>query len=743
MGFREALRSLVFGPDLDRRDPRSLEQRQWALSVPAWQLDKPVWPARTTHAYRTQGYEALPVVYACVNARAQAISAATVRVYRERPDGAQEDLPQHPVRLLLRAPNRRMSEAEFLLQTLICMDVGGFALIEKVRASRGNIVELWHLRPDWAKPIYRADGRVDWEYRVPGRDVQTIRDDDVIAVPGGATLDFSVTGMSPIAVALREVGIENAATDFLKTYFDSGGAPRYAITTPQQITDQAKADLLRAQFGQVHQGVQNWNRVAILAGGADLKPISDTLQDMAYPELRKMTEANICKVFGVPPVIIGAQVGLEAATYSNYELARRTFYQDTIVPLWSRIDGALTRSLLPELEVDSAVSLEFDTSGIPALQEDVTPAWTRAQQALAAGLITLNQAQAEIGEDGFGGDGDVLYLPSLATVTRPADLTALADETAKPPEPVPPQLLPNGPTGPTGPNDGATGVTGPTGVTGGANAAAALEAHALRVGGEWIALDAPIHRLPANVRSVSAAINKGQITRLANKHAPPLAAFFRDQGERLAAAAKRAEGPHETRDVAGLLNYDWDADRQALEDVLRALYDNAGETAYARVANQLKVGVSWDMAHPYVRQVMHRVGHAADTIHATSVEAVQRIVIDATEQGTTMPDLARQLEQYFGGSNDRAMTVARTESRIAYDHAAVAAYKQSNVVAAAELMDNPNHGDYGGDADGETCASRNGLIVDLDDVEKHIDGTHPRCILAVAPVLYRPLGAAE
>lgn len=798
MGLRDAFRSFMYGPDLENRVTEPIEQRQWGYTVPSWQLDKPQWPLRNTTSYRTLGYEALPVVYACVNARAQSVSAATVRAYREVPEGPRENIPDHPIRVLMRAPNPRMSEAEFLLQTIVCMDVAGFALIEKVRAGPGNIVELWHLRPDWARPIYRSNGSVDWEYRIPGRAIEIIRDQDVIVVSGGVSVDFNVTGMSPLAVALRELGIENAATDFLKNYFDHGGAPRYVITTDKEFKDQAQVDLIRERFAQVHQGVQNWNRVGILTGGATIQPVSDTLVDMAYADLRRLTDSHICQVFGVPPVIVGAQVGLDAATYSNYELARRTFYQDTIRPLWGRLDGAFTRSLLPELEVDAAVSLEFDTENIPALQEDKNQLFSRMAQALSLGGMTLNQFQQHIGNEGFGPDGEVLYLPTVVSVVRPEELGVLADETAAPPQPVPPQLAPGGPTGPAGPNDqptGATGVTGPTGadatkaapypgdhVVGPkldarmaeieAERASRREVRQMFVDGDLINLDAPLYRLDAEQRGLHAIISKGQITRLAGQFAPQLRAFWQEQGTRIVAIAERTcisvpfrtdldhmpewetlavagfmRGParkhfteDEQRDIAAI---DWNDELKRLTDLILPHDDHAATLATNRVARSLNVGVSWDTAHPNVRKVRNDLARRIVGINDTTRQDVQRVVSEGLTEGVTMPQLSDRLAGLFDETyQGRAMTVSRTESRVAYGRAAVRAYQDSHVVAAAELMDNPNHGGYGGDDDGLTCAERDGMIVSLDDAPDHIDGTHPNCILAVAPVLYRPLGEA-
>ena len=82
----------------------------------------------------------------------------------------------------------------------------------------------------------------------------------------------------------------------------------------------------------------------------------------------------------------------------------------------------------------------------------------------------------------------------------------------------------------------------------------------------------------------------------------------------------------------------------------------------------------------------------------------------------------------------RSLAVARTESQVAYNLGATAAGKNSGVVDYAELMDNPDH-DTDPGSDGLTCASRNNLIVPLDQITRHVFAEHPNGTLSVALVV--------
>jgi len=700
MGILDGLTGYLTGADLPthaplRRVAPSLEVRGLGTTPVPWQADRPVWPERSLDTYRRDGYMASVTVFACVTARAKAVSAATLRVYRDI-DAQPEEVPDHPLRLLMQRPNPGMSEAEFILLTQMYMDVCGFALIEKVRSANGRVVELWHLRPDWAKPILRNQAPADWEYRIPGREPVTLAAEDVLVITGNPGLEMSPMGLSPIAVALREIGIDSDATSYLKLFFQNGGVPRVALTTPAVIADQAKADSIKEKWAAAYGGFTNWTSVALLHSGLDVKTIGFSIDEMAYPELRRLTEAHICSVYGVPPILIGAQVGLDASTYSNFEEARRTFYQDTVIPAWARIDGALTRDLMPEFDTAGDISIGFDWSNISALQTDVTPAWQRATLALQAGAITLNQFQRECGLPGFGPAGEVLYLPMTAQPVAPADLALYGIPPAPLPEPAP---APAPPAALAAPDAGR-------------------ESREMRA---------------AEQRRLIAFDGRRQFARLARQFAPEMARFFREQGKRITAQALRADRPF---DIRALEEIDWLGELDELAAVLEAHYTRAGQLAFGDVSRTVGVKVEWNTGNPKVRQVTERLGGRIVGINATTQADVARVVTEGLANGNSTAQIAERLSTMFDQTyRNRALVVARSESQVAYNLSSAAGYEASGVVTQAQMYDNPDHPDDYGASDGLSCAERDGMMVDLADIPRHVEAEHPNGSLSIAPVI--------
>jgi hypothetical protein len=198
-----------------------------------------------------------------------------------------------------------------------------------------------------------------------------------------------------------------------------------------------------------------------------------------------------------------------------------------------------------------------------------------------------------------------------------------------------------------------------------------------------------------------------------------------------------------TRAIADLTQIDWTAEDDELDKLIRQLWNLMGDHATDQT-NEL-LGLSnelvWDVANPWVREVLGDVATRVTNINETTRNDIATVVNDALAEGTSIPDLSAKLSDLFDITyNGRAETVARTESQVAYNLAQITGYRESGLISEVELLDNAEHGDYAGDGDGLTCAQRAGMIVPLQDAMQHSLGTHPNCQLAMAPVLATPLG---
>jgi HK97 family phage portal protein len=256
-----------------------------------------------------------------------------------------------------------MGETVFFATISTTMAATGFCVIEKERAGAGRPVGLWPLRSDWLSPIPRSDGKADWHYKIPGRSPVTIMAEDVIVLTYASRPDYGLTGIGALEVALAQWSLLGTMDDFLKAFFDGGGQFSYGLLLADGATlKQDEADLLKKQWtSRFSSWRHGYIEPPILQTVKGIQRLGATFAEMEYVTMRDISEIAILQAFGVPGSLVGQRFAQERNTFTNYGEARTSFYQDTIIPLWARLDDAFTRQLLPEFDVRPSVSLQFDT----------------------------------------------------------------------------------------------------------------------------------------------------------------------------------------------------------------------------------------------------------------------------------------------------------------------------------------------------------------------------------------------
>ena len=353
------------------------------------------------------------LIYACLMMKADSASVTHLEV-RRRKDG--QVLPEHPCKAVLAKPNPYMTEFDFISLTLLMLDLAGRATWEKQRSKAGRVVGLWPLRPDLCQPVKGPNGLpIGYQYAASGV-AQPIPLDtsDVLEFKLWDPLDL-FSGLAPVSVAGRIGDVDNAATDYLKKFFEQGGIPPGILSSKLKLNDPAVADI-RRRWKERYGGWQNWTEPAVLDSDASYQKTGLSFDEMGFDVLDARSEARICAVLGVPAILVGAKVGLDRSTFSNAEQAEKYFWQHTLLPMYKRIDDELKTDLLSEFGSD--IELVRDLSNVPALQEDVDSHWQRAREALTAGALTVNEFRAEVGMPSVS-NGDV-FLRTLSQLEIPA-----------------------------------------------------------------------------------------------------------------------------------------------------------------------------------------------------------------------------------------------------------------------------------------------------------------------------------
>jgi len=356
-----------------------------ATRLTTWEEGKPAYNGVSFETMATQGYRKNELIFSCISKTANSASQVALRVYDKK---SQQEIPDHPLRQLIESPNSEMGEYDFWTANVLYEKLGGAAYWEKERSAAGRVVGLWPLRPDWIKPIKSSTEFISYYvYEIPGGTKLPIPKEDVLTFKNFDPLNM-YQGWPPAAVAARIGDVDNSSTDFIKMFFERGGMPAGILTTTQHLQD-AQVTAIRRRWRSRYGGSKNWIDPAILDADAKYQKTGSTFNEMGFETLDERNEARICMVLDVPPILVGAAVGLKRSTYSNYAEARKSWWQDSLSPMYQHYDDVINSRLVPEF--GDNIYVKWDFSHVAAYQEEAQKLWTRYLDALGRGGITVNE----------------------------------------------------------------------------------------------------------------------------------------------------------------------------------------------------------------------------------------------------------------------------------------------------------------------------------------------------------------
>jgi HK97 family phage portal protein len=333
------------------------------------------------------------LAYACMRYRSTKLVEAPLWIAEEK-DGADEWLQgDHPLAELLERPNADMEMSDLLELTSQYYDATGAALWVKNRGRAGRVESLYAFSAD-DFTVESANGLLRGRFRVNSYTGQrTLGPDDVILF-GSTSPSDPRRFVGPLDAAAARLGIDRDLVGAIKAGLRNAVVPGFMISYPDglNVTPEQKQDL-KAQLAQGFASARNHGKPLVLEGGATGTQFTLGFAGLQGGELSKEVEAAVCACFQVPPAVIGAFVGLvNSSDRHNMEAAISLFYDNAIRPTWSRMEKALTRGLLREVDPNPLRFVRFDKTEIAALRADQGAQADIIQKAGRA--LTVNDARS-------------------------------------------------------------------------------------------------------------------------------------------------------------------------------------------------------------------------------------------------------------------------------------------------------------------------------------------------------------
>jgi HK97 family phage portal protein len=332
---------------------------------------------------------AYPVVYSAITALSDSVAPLSIKAYAIK-GGSRTELTDHPFYQVFARPNPQQGSFEFLEELEQSLDVCGNAFVAKEKA--GGTYELYILNPKYVGIVPDPKIKVkEYRYYINGAFV-TYKPEEIIHLKYH-DVDDPYFGLPPLSTAAEILTFESNRLAFSNQFFLNGAIPAGVLETDGQVSDQVNRKL-RGEWTNIHAGVKNSHKVAILTGGLKYRPITSPISELNFPALKQLSREDILSIFKMPESILGSQSGTGT---SEGKAALTTFWRLSIIPRLKRIESGLNRGLAKELFGEGATSFEFNLTAVVALQEDKESQARYIKELIGASVMTCNEARQVVG----------------------------------------------------------------------------------------------------------------------------------------------------------------------------------------------------------------------------------------------------------------------------------------------------------------------------------------------------------
>lgn len=301
----------------------------------------------------------LATVFACMHLRAETIGTLPVSVYNADRTAASD----HPLSQLLKyEPNAFQTGPEFWSLQTALIDMYGNAYSRIKRDSRGEITSLIPLDSESTFPYITDRGAL--RYRTADDPVRGIPADEVLHLKGFST--NQLVGASRLEYGRKlfasQLRADQQADEQFKNGLKFGGM--FEVTGDRGLTKEQ-----REEWGKI-QAQQNLpeNRHKWLTLIPGIKPVTGldlrvTPRDAELLASRSHGIENICRMFNVPPQLIG-HTDKASSWASSIENINLHFLTYSVNPTLVRTEHRGRRQLMSARDKNAGMYIKFNVQGL-------------------------------------------------------------------------------------------------------------------------------------------------------------------------------------------------------------------------------------------------------------------------------------------------------------------------------------------------------------------------------------------
>lgn len=285
----------------------------------------------------------LSTAFACTRLNSRTIGALPRKLYRRLHGGDMEPAEDHPLSAVLLNPNPDQTAMEHWEGQVTALNLRGNAYARIGRRGDGHPVALWPMNPDTTRPYRTGTGERRYQTRT-GNAFEDLPASEVFHLRGfGAGGDM---GLSPVAFGRQTIATQLAAEEVAGSMFSSGlqMAGFVEMASGTKLTPEQRQDV--AALFEKFAGSSNTGKVMPLDPGMKFTPLKMTNEDAQLLESRRFGVEEICRWFGVFPVMIGHAAQGQTMWGSGVEQIMLAWLTLALGTELERIEQAIEKQLL-------------------------------------------------------------------------------------------------------------------------------------------------------------------------------------------------------------------------------------------------------------------------------------------------------------------------------------------------------------------------------------------------------------
>jgi HK97 family phage portal protein len=347
----------------------------------------------------------LSAVWACIRQTAQTISALPLSVYEKREGGSRQPVDDRLSEILTVTPNARQTAMEHWEGQIAWLLANGNCYAERIHTGR-HLSALDPMPAALVEPIL-VGGELRYRVMDRGRE-ETLPAEKVFHVRG---FGFGgLKGLSAIRYGVQSMGAGLAAEEAAAKLFANGMQGSGFLKAKQTLSPDQRVQL-QAMLSN-YAGSSNAGKMMVLEAGLEWLPATLNPEDAQMLETRQFTIEDICRWFGVPPIVIGHSAKGQTMWGTGVEQILISWMSQGLNPLMRRIEARIRRDLIRPVQRNAYA--EWNREGILQMESKAKSEFLLGL--VNGGIMTPNEAREKLNLHRIEGGDSLLVQGAMITL---------------------------------------------------------------------------------------------------------------------------------------------------------------------------------------------------------------------------------------------------------------------------------------------------------------------------------------